>query len=271
MRANVLPLGSGALAGTSLPIDREKVAKYLGFAGVSANSMDAVSDRDFAVEFLAFAALCGVHLSRLGEDLVLWSSREFGFIAIAETFCTGSSLMPQKVNPDVPELVRGKAGRFIGNLMRLLTVLKGLPLTYNRDMQEDKEAVFDSAEQLGSVLDILAALIENVKLRALSSERMFEGDFSYATDIAEYLVRKGVPFRKAHHITGSFVSYCLENNVGLEQVSLETLKKFAPQFEKDAYMVASIPSVVESKTSFGGTSPVNVRRQLSQWEKKLHA
>ena len=268
-RANVSPLGSGALAGTSLPIDREKVAKALGFAEVCANSIDAVSDRDFAVEFLSAAALCGVHLSRLGEDLVLWSSHEFNFIDIDEAFCTGSSMMPQKKNPDVVELVRGKAGRFIGNLVRLLTVLKGLPLSYNRDMQEDKEPVFDSVEQLGKVINILARLMENVRVRPLAEQRLFGTDFSCATDIAEYLVRKGVPFRKAHQITGSLVSYCIENHTGVEQMELEALKKFAQEFEADIKLAITVPSLVESKKSYGGTSPVNVRKQLREWEKRL--
>ncbi len=267
-RTSVLVLGSGALAGTSLPLDRDKAARYLGFEKVGANSMDGVSDRDFAVEFLAAAALCGVHCSRMGEDLVLWCSHEFNFIDIDEAFCTGSSMMPQKKNPDVAELVRGKAGRFIGNLVRLLTVLKGLPRTYNRDLQEDKEAVFDSVRHLGRVLAILAGLFQAVKVRNVTETGVFEGDFSYATDVAEYLVRKGVPFRKAHQITGSLVSYCLENHTDVPHVDLDTLKKFAPQFDKDIYLAISIPSVVESKKSYGGTSPANVRRQLNEWEKK---
>ncbi len=270
-RTNVLPLGSGAIAGTSLPIDREMVAKELGFDAISANSMDAVSDRDFAVEFLAAAALCGVHLSRMGEDLVLWSSQEFNFVDIDEAYCTGSSMMPQKKNPDVAELVRGKSGRFVGNLMRLLTIMKGLPMTYNRDMQEDKEAVFDSVEQLGRALAILTKVFENTNVRPLPEQSLFDGDFSYATDIAEYLVRKGVPFRRAHQIVGSLVSHCLENHTGVDQVDMETLKKFAPQFESDVYLVISPAHGVESKKSFGGTSPVNVRKQISEWEKRFKA
>jgi argininosuccinate lyase len=269
-RADELPLGSGALAGSSLPIDRHKVAKLLGFSRVSANSIDAVSDRDFAVEFLAVAALCGVHLSRLGEDLILWSSQEFNFIDIDETFCTGSSMMPQKKNPDVAELVRGKTGRFIGNLVQLLTVLKGLPMTYNRDMQEDKESVFDSVEQLTGVLEVMTHLFHNIRVQTPSRDRFAGEDFSYATDIAEYLVRKGVPFRKAHQITGGLVSYCLENNTTVAQVDLTTLQNaFAPEFNKDIYVAISESNVIESKTTYGGTASANVRRQIGQWEKRL--
>ncbi len=178
-------------------------------------------------------------------------------------------MMPQKKNPDVAELVRGKSGRFIGNLVRLLTIVKGLPMTYNRDLQEDKEAVFDSVEQLGKVLAILAKVFENTKVRALPEQTLFNEDFSYATDIAEYLVRKGVPFRKAHQIVGSLVSHCLENHTGVDQVELETLKNFAPQFDADIYVTITLPNVVESKKSQGGTAGANVRKQIGEWEKRF--
>jgi argininosuccinate lyase len=261
-RVNVLPLGAGALAGTSFSIDREFIARQLGFSSVSENSIDTVSDRDFVIEFLSTGAILVMHLSRLAEELVIWSSPEFSFIQMEEDFCTGSSIMPQKKNPDVAELIRGKTGRIYGNLQSILTVMKGLPLSYNRDMQEDKERLFDTVDTLKNVLEVLSPLISSLKLnreRMLSAAK--EG-YLNATDAADYLVRKGVPFRKAHQILKEIVVYSMNRGKRLEELSLKELKAFSPLFSEDFFAVINIRKCVESRKSPGGTAPEGVRKQI---------
>ncbi|MFO7605142.1 MAG: argininosuccinate lyase [Desulfurivibrionaceae bacterium] len=269
-RINVMPLGAAALAGTGLPIDREFVARELGFPAVTANSMDTVGDRDFAVEFTAVAALAQIHLSRLAEELVLWSTEEFSFVTLADSHCTGSSIMPQKKNPDIPELIRGKSGRVVGNLMSLLTLLKGLPLTYNRDLQEDKEPVFDTVRTLGSCLAIGAEMMENLEF---NTERLAgaagSGGFMTATDLADYLVTKDMPFREAHAVVGKVVAYCIEQNKDLPGLSLEELRKFAGVIDRDVFALLSVEGSVESRRSIGGTSSVRVGEALARAEKEL--
>lgn len=261
-RVNVLPLGAGALAGTSLPIDRQYVADLLGFPKVTSNSLDSVSDRDFALEFLAASAIAMMHLSRLGEELVLWSSAEFGFIEIADSFCTGSSLMPQKKNPDVPELVRGKTGRVYGNLMALLTTMKALPLSYNKDMQEDKEPVFDTVSSIKSSLKVLTRLLLHIAPQKEVMRQAAEGGFSTATDLVECLVRQGVPLRKAHEMVGRIVRRCLENRRTLEEMSWEELKDIAPLLPQDFKEWITPERSVNSKTSIGGTARESVRQRI---------
>jgi argininosuccinate lyase len=269
-RINVMPLGAAALAGTGLPIDREFVAGELGFPAVTANSMDTVGDRDFAVEFTAVAALAQIHLSRLAEELVLWSTEEFSFVTLADSHCTGSSIMPQKKNPDIPELIRGKSGRVVGNLVTLLTLLKGLPLTYNRDLQEDKEPVFDTVRTLGSCLAISAEMLENLEF---NTDRLADaagsGGFMTATDLADYLVTKDMPFREAHAVVGKVVAYCLEQHKDLPGLSLEELRKFAGVIDRDVFALLSVQGSVESRRSTGGTSSVRVGEALARAEKEL--
>jgi argininosuccinate lyase len=261
-RLDVLPLGAGALAGTTFPIDRAFVARRLGFGRVSANSMDAVSDRDFAAEFLAAAAILGMHLSRLAEDLILWSSQECGFVEFPDAFATGSSIMPQKKNPDVAELIRGKAGRLYGNLLALLTVLKGLPLTYNRDLQEDKEPVFDSVDTITDSLAILIALLPELRINEERMRTAATAGHTLATELADYLTGKGVPFRTAHGIVGQIVRHCLAQQVPLEQLTVAELRRFSPHFGPDVRSWVSADASVRRRRSVGGTAPVNVRRQL---------
>jgi argininosuccinate lyase len=261
-RLDVLPLGSGALAGTTFPIDRPYVARRLGFRAVSANSMDAVSDRDFAAEFLAAGAILGMHLSRLAEDLILWSSQEFGFVELPDAFTTGSSIMPQKKNPDVAELIRGKTGRLYGNLMALLTTLKGLPMTYNRDLQEDKEPVFDSVDTIRSSLAILSALLPHLRVRRERMGAAATAGFTLATELADYLATKGMPFRDAHGVVGAIVRHCLAVGRGLEQLTLPELRRFSPLFGIDVKKWLSAAAAVRRRRAVGGTSPANVRRQL---------
>src|SRR5207302_9282875 len=225
-RINVMPLGSGAIAGSPIPLNRELVAELLDFLAITQNSMDAVSDRDFACELLAAIAIIGMHLSRLSEDLILWASSEFGFITISDAFTTGSSLMPQKKNPDVAELTRGKTGRLYGNLVSLLTTLKGLPLTYNRDMQEDKEPVFDSVDTIKAALEICAAMLREVKVNAARAADAVSDPMLLATDLADYLVKRGVPFRHAHEIIGKLVAHCVENQTSFPKLSLADFQKF---------------------------------------------
>lgn len=260
-RINVMPLGACALAGTSLPTNRDFIAQKLGFKEISLNSMDAVSDRDFALEFLFNSSVLMMHLSRLSEELILWSTSEFNFIELPDAYATGSSIMPQKKNPDVLELIRGKTGRVYGNLLSLLTVMKGLPLTYNRDMQEDKESVFDSAETVKASLSILGEMLPLVKF---NKELMYRssGGFSLATDIAEYLVRKGIPFRRAHEITGRIVRYCIENEKSLEALGIDELRRFSPLFEPDISSIITPYGSVRAKNSKGGTSPEEVKKQI---------
>ena len=261
-RVDVLPLGSGALAGTTFPIDRGYVARRLGFRNISTNSMDAVSDRDFAAEFLAAAAITGMHLSRLAEDLVLWSSQEFGFIELPDTFATGSSMMPQKKNPDVAELVRGKTGRLYGNLLALLTTLKGLPLTYNRDLQEDKEPVFDSLDTLTGSLTLFMALIPQLRVNRSRMLSAATAGYTLATELADYLARKGVPFREAHRVVGEVVRFCSNEKLTLEQLTLEQLRRFSQLFTADVKKWLSAAAAVRRRRAVGGTAPENIRRQL---------
>jgi len=268
-RINVLTLGAAALAGTSYPIDREMVAHELGFERVAANSLDAVSDRDFAIEFSAHSALLMMHLSRLCEELVLWSSTEFGFIEIDDGFCTGSSIMPQKKNPDVAELVRGKVGRVYGHLIALLTVMKSLPLTYNKDMQEDKEPVFDTVQTVKTSLRILSLMLRNMHVNSARIAATLDGGFITATEIADYLARKGVPFRTAHEIVGILVRYCLDNNKTLNLLTFEEFKEFSDKFDVDILEIVVPRHAVNSKTSFGGTSTQNVLDAIQQAKKEL--
>jgi len=261
-RIDVLPLGSGALAGTTFPIDRAYVARRLGFAQVSSNSMDAVSDRDFAVEFLAACAILGMHLSRFAEDLILWSSQEFGFITLPDAFATGSSIMPQKKNPDVAELIRGKTGRLYGNLLSLLTTLKGLPMTYNRDLQEDKEPVFDSVDTVTAALAVLSAMLPALQVNRARMAAAATAGYTLATELADYLSGKGVPFRDAHGIVGAIVRDCIEKAVGLEQLTVGQLRKFSPHFDPDIHRWLHADAAVRRRRAIGGTSGENVRRQL---------
>jgi len=261
-RADVLPLGSGALAGTGFPIDREALARDLGFRAASANSLDAVSDRDYLVEFLAAAAMTGVHLSRLAADLTLWATAEFGFVEFSDAFATGSSIMPQKKNPDVAELIRGKCGRLAGNLVALLTTLKGLPLAYNSDMQEDKEPFFDSVDTLEAIFGVLPPLLASLTFR---TERMREAageHFATATDLADYLVRKGLPFREAHEIVGRVVLHASRSGQSLEGLSLEALRRFSPLIDADVREALGVDASLRARAVTGGTAPAAVARAL---------
>ncbi len=261
-RVNVLPLGAGALAGTTLPIDRHHVARLLGFPRVSENSLDTVADRDFLVEFLSACAILCMHLSRLAEELVLWASSEFGFIELPDAFATGSSMMPQKKNPDVPELVRGKTGRVYGHLVALLTLQKGLPLSYNRDLQEDKEPLFDTVDTVKGILTVLEAMLPQIVFREDRLREAALGGFTLATDVADYLVEKGVPFRKAHEVVGAVVRWCLAEKKGLEQLSLEEWRKFSPLFGQDLLPRLTLESAVDRRRSYGGTARSEVQRRL---------
>ncbi|WHY87537.1 argininosuccinate lyase [Neobacillus novalis] len=261
-RINWLPLGSGALAGTTFPINRERVAELLGFETVYPNSMDAVSDRDFILEFLSIGSIIMTHISRFSEELVIWSSQEFQFIELDDSFCTGSSIMPQKKNPDVPELLRGKTGRTYGNLIGLLTVLKGLPLAYNKDLQEDKEGMFDTVETLEGSLKLLAPMIETMTVNKDVMRKVINNDFSNATDIADYLVRKGLPFREAHEVIGKIVLFAIQSNKFLLDLTFEEFQEFSPLFEDDIYTVLAPEHVVAVRNSFGGTAPDQVMKQI---------
>jgi argininosuccinate lyase len=262
-RAAVSPLGSGALAGSSLPLDPVAMAAELGFDSAAPNSMDAVADRDFAAEFLFAAALTGVHLSRLGEEIVLWSSREFGWVEIDDAYATGSSIMPQKKNPDVAELARGKAGRLIGGLTGLLTVLKGLPLTYNRDLQEDKEPVFDAIDTLLLVLPAMAGLISTLRINAERLSASSSTGFTLATDLAEYLVRRGVPFREAHEVVGHLVIWCQVHDRDLDEVSDADLAKVSEHLTPDVRSVLTVSGALAARKAHGGTAPERVAEQVA--------
>jgi argininosuccinate lyase len=262
-RADMSPLGAGAMAGTTFPIDRHFTAQELGFAAVYENSMDAVSDRDFILELLAVAAICQMHLSRLCEELVNWSSLEFGFVEMDDAYATGSSIMPQKKNPDVAELARGKTGRVYGNLIALLTVLKGIPLTYHSDLQEDKERLFDTVDTLKACLQVVAGMVATLKVNEGRLASAVTQDFSNATDLADYLAKKGLPFREAHEAVGKAVLYCLEQGKFLAACSLEELKRFSPLVEADAYAAIAPEACVAQRTSYGGTAPSEVERQLA--------
>jgi argininosuccinate lyase len=269
-RVNISPLGAAALAGTSVPIDRRRTAAELGFEAIYANSLDAVSDRDFAVEFMAAASLVMVHLSRLGEEVILWASEEFGFVSLTDRCATGSSLMPQKKNPDVPELVRGKSGRVFGHLMGLLTMCKGLPLAYNKDFQEDKEALFDGVRTCLDCLEAMAILFEEgLEFRTARLERAVETDFSNATDVADYLVARGVPFREAYQLVGGLVKACLVEGTLLRQLPLERWRQVHPAFEADILEAIAPRQVVAARRSEGGTGFEQVRHQLERARLRL--
>ncbi|MFC2742098.1 MAG: argininosuccinate lyase [Selenomonas artemidis] len=262
-RADIMPLGAGALAGTTLPIDRAFVAKKLNFERIYANSMDAVSDRDYILEFLSAASILMVHFSRLSEEIILWCSREFSFVELDDAHCTGSSMMPQKKNPDVSELVRGKTGRVVGHLMATLTAVKGLPLAYNKDLQEDKEGLFDAIDTVKFSLSVYAQLIRGMKVREDVMRRAVEEDFSNATDLADYLVRKGVPFRQAHAISGKAVALCIERGIWLGDMALEDYQMLSPLFDEDIYDAIRPETCVAGRNSYGGTSYEQVRMQLA--------
>jgi len=250
-RVNVMPLGSGALAGTTFDIDRKYVASLLGFDDITLNSMDGVSDRDFVIEFLSFASITMMHLSRFCEELILWSTKEFDFIEMDDRFSTGSSMMPQKKNPDAAELIRGKTGRVYGDLITILTVMKGLPLAYNKDMQEDKEALFDGIDTLKMSLKVFIEMIKTIKVKTDKMEKAAKYGYMNATDFADYLVQKGIPFRTAHEITGKVVLYALERNLAIEDLSLEELKKFSDVIEKDVYEAIDIKNILKKRKTIG--------------------
>jgi argininosuccinate lyase len=265
-RTDILPLGSGALAGVAYSVDRNFVAKKLGFSDISANSLDAVSDRDFVIEYEAAAAITMMHLSRLAEEMVLWSSAEFGFVELDEAYATSSSIMPQKKNPDVVELARGKTGRVYGNLMGLLTVMKGLPLSYNRDMQEDKEGLFDTVDTLLSTLEVFTGLIKTLKIDTARMQQAMADSYILATDLADYLVRKGLPFRQAHDMVGKLVRYAISKGKGFQELSLDEYRGFSPLFADDVYGI-TVKTSVEARNAAGGTAPKQVAAALSRAKK----
>ena len=271
LRVNQLPLGAAALAGTSFPIDRMRVARELGFQGIAENSLDAVSDRDFAIEFCACAALAMVHLSRLSEELVLWSNPRFGFVRLPENYCTGSSIMPQKKNPDVPELVRGKSGRVIGSLVALLTLMKAQPLAYNKDNQEDKEPLFDAVDTLRDSLAVFAGLVAGLAPVPRAMRAALNEGHATATDLADYLVRKGVPFRDAHEIVARAVREAEERGSDLARLPLATLKRFSPHIGAEVRRVLSPEGSVASRRHAGGTAPSEVRKAAARARKRLAA
>lgn len=268
-RLNVLPLGAAALAGTGLPVDRKYVAQLLGFPAVSENSIDAVSDRDFVIEFLSAAGILMVHLSRLSEEMILWNTEEFGFIELPDEYATGSSIMPQKKNPDVFELTRGRSGRVFGHLMALLTVMKGLPLAYNRDMQEDKEPVFDTVDTVRACLGMLAELMPVVRFRKEVMARAAEAGFLTATDVAEYLVTRGMPFREAHQLTGHIVSYCLKKKKDLMHLTKQEWKTFSLLFRDDIAGQITVKKSIDRKQSYGGTARKAVMQRIRRLRKQF--
>lgn len=274
-RVNVCPLGSGAIAGSTLPLQRELVAKLLGFVNASGevqltqNSMDGVSDRDFMIEFAAAAALLAVHISRLAEDVILWVSAEFNYIKIADAYTTGSSLMPQKKNPDIAELARGKTGRVVGNLMSLLTLLKGLPMTYNRDLQEDKERLFDTADTVRTTTRLMAAMLSNTRVNKPACAAAASDPALLATDLADYLVRKGMPFRHAHHVVGAVVALAEKSGKPLDELTLKELKSVDKTFGDDALDVFDLPTAMAKRNITGAPGTKEVAKQLARWRKQL--
>jgi argininosuccinate lyase len=268
-RTDVLPLGSGALAGSTIALDRESIARELKFARVSQNSLDAVSDRDFVCEFIFCLAMIGMHLSRLSEDLILWSTSEFGFVEFSDEFSTGSSLMPQKKNPDMAELTRGKTGRLYGNLMSILTTLKALPSSYNRDLQEDKEALFDSLDTVSSALDVFAAMLPKTKINRARMREAAGDPNLLATDLAEYLVKKEMPFRKAHEIVGRVVSHSIAKKKHLDEIPLAELRKFSTRFGADVAKVFDVRRSLSARRATGAPSSENVRAQIKRWRERL--
>ncbi|HJV34403.1 argininosuccinate lyase [Geomonas sp.] len=263
-RTNVLPLGAGALAGTTFPIDREFVAEQLEFPEVTRNSLDSVSDRDFALEFCSASSILMMHLSRFSEELILWSTSEFKFVDLSDSFCTGSSIMPQKKNPDVPELVRGKTGRVYGNLMSLLTVMKSLPLAYNKDMQEDKEPLFDTIDTVKGSLKIFADMVREMKVNPDRMKQAAGAGFSTATDVADYLVRKGLPFRDAHEVVGKSVRYCVENDKDIPELTLEEWKQFSERIEDDIFGFITLEASVNARSATGGTALERVKAEIAR-------
>ncbi len=268
-RTNRLPLGAAALAGTSYPLDRERVAKTLGFDGVCQNSLDAVSDRDFALEFSAAASICMVHVSRLAEEIVLWMSQNFGFIDLADRYCTGSSIMPQKRNPDVAELARGKSGRVVGHLMALLTLMKGQPLTYNKDNQEDKEPLFDTVDTLADTLRIMAEMVGGIEVKTDAMERAALKGYATATDLADYLVKKGLPFRSAHEVVAHAVKNAIARGLDLAQLPLAELQQFDARIGEDVFAVLTLRGSLAARPGLGGTAPVQVRAQIERHRARL--
>jgi len=260
---DIMPLGAGALAGTTFPIDRHFVAKQLNFSEVYENSMDAVSDRDYILEFLSCASILMMHLSRISEEIILWSSAEFSFIELDDGHCTGSSIMPQKKNPDVAELVRGKTGRVFGHLMALLATAKGLPLAYNKDLQEDKEGMFDTIDTLKFSLTVYASMLRGMKVNDKVMDAAVRNDFSNATDMADYLVKKGLPFRQAHEVVGKCVAYCLGQKKWLMDLSLPEFKEFSPLFETDILEAIKVETCVNARNSYGGTSSAGVQQEFT--------
>lgn len=270
-RSNKSPLGAAALAGTSFPIDRMKTAKKLGFDGIVENSIDAVSDRDYILEFVSACSILAMHLSRMAEEVVLWSTKEFAFVQISDAYTTGSSIMPQKKNPDIAELIRGKTGSVYGNLMNLLTMMKALPLAYNRDMQEDKAPLFETVKTVRTSLFVMTHMLVHTEFRKEHLEEELRNDFTSATDVADYLVRKGLPFREAHEITGRIVSYCIDHRMYFGNLDLETLKTFSKHFEADIFDFLLPRQSVEQKKSAGSTSPQEVKKQIVHWTRVLKA
>ena len=261
-RANISPLGSGALAGTTYPLDRKFVAEQLGMNGVTLCSLDGVADRDFAIEFASACSILMMHLSRMSEEIILYASQEFKFYELDDAYSTGSSMMPQKKNPDVAELTRGKTGRVYGDLISLLVIMKGLPLTYNKDMQEVQEAMFDCIDTIKAVLPPFTGMIKTMTIRKYNMEAAALGGFTNATDLADYLVKKGLPFRETHAISGKLVHYCIENGISLLDVSLDKLKEFSPAFEEDVYDAISLKTCVEGRSLIGGPAPDTVKKYL---------
>lgn len=268
-RVNVMPLGAGAGAGTSFPIDRHYVAKLLGFPEITRNSIDSVGDRDFVVEFISASASLMMHLSRIAEELVLWSTREFDFVDLGDEFTTGSSIMPQKRNPDIAELIRAKTGRVYGHLITVLTLLKGLPLSYNRDMQEDKEPMFDTVKTVKSCLEIMIEMTRNIKFKPDNMKKAVMKGHTLATDLADYLARKGVPFRQAHEITGEIVRYADEKGKEILELSLSELKRFSPKIEEEALELLNLEGSVASRRSLAGTSKQNVVKMIKENKKEI--
>ncbi len=268
-RINVNPLGCGAGAGTSFPIDRDHTANALGFAGVSRNSIDTVSDRDFVAEFIFCCSTLMMHFSRLSEELVLWSSKEFGFADLGDEFTTGSSIMPQKRNPDMAELTRGKVARVYGSLNSIMTLLKGLPLSYNRDLQEDKEPLFDAVDTVKSCLELNTEMLKKIHFNKSAMEKALHGGFITATDIADYLARKGMPFRDAHEISGRIVSYAEDKGTEIEELGFKEIKKFSKLIEVDIFEYISVQGSIESRNSYGGTATDNVRKMITQAKRRL--
>ena len=265
-----MPLGAAALAGTSFPIDREMTAKALGFDRPSANSLDAVADRDFALEFLSASSICAMHLSRLSEELVIWSSAQFRFVALSDRFSTGSSIMPQKKNPDAAELIRAKIGRILGATMALFTVMKGLPMTYSKDMQEDKEQTFDAADTLMLALAAMEGMVRDMSANREALEKAAGSGFSTATDLADWLVRVlGLPFREAHHVTGTLVARAEEKGCDLPDLTIADMQAVHDGITDDVYTVLGVDNSVRSRTSYGGTSPQRVREQIEAWKARL--